>query len=166
MSSIPATQSQIPFSFLNAGEEEAIWFLDTLMTVKATGETTGGAFDMIEELIPAGFSPPPHLHHREEECFYVLSGRLTFFYGDQTIAAGPGAFVVLPRDVLHTFRVEGTEPAHMLEINAPAGLVGFFRDMGEPARERTLPPPRPLDITKLHRVAHAYGCEIPSPNGR
>ena len=148
-----------------AHEEEAIWFLNALLTVKATGETTGGAFDMVEELIAPGFAPPPHIHHREEECFYVLSGRMTFVCGDETIAAGPGTFVVLPRGVIHTFRVEGTEPARTLMINTPAGLIGFFREMGEPAPARTLPPPGPPDLAKLRRVSEAYGCEVPGPAG-
>ena len=147
------------------GEEEAIWFLNALLTVKATGETTGGAFDMVEELIAPGFAPPPHLHHHEEESFYVLSGRMTFVCGDRTIAAGPGDLVVLPRGILHAFRVEGTEPARTLMINTPAGLLGFFRDMGEPAQARTLPPPGRPDLAKLRRIAEAYGCEIPSLAG-
>lgn len=148
------------------GEEEAIWFLNSLLVVKATGATTGGAFDMLEELLPPGFAPPPHIHYREEESFYVLSGRMTFTCGDETIAAGPGTLVVLPRGVLHGFRVEGTEPARALMIATPAGLLGFFRGVGEPAPARTLPPPRPPDLARLRRIAEAYGCEIPGLAGR
>ncbi len=143
--------------------EELIWYLDTLLTVKATGETTGGAFDLIEELIPEGFSPPMHTHHREEECFYILNGRMTFIFEDRSIEAGPGSFVVLPRDVPHTFRVDGPGPAHTLEINTPAGMVGFFRDMGRPAESRTLPVPSRPDIAKMRQVAGAYGMELGAP---
>jgi len=148
------------------GEVEQIWFLNALLTVKATGATTGGAFDMVEELLPPGFSPPPHIHYREEECFYIISGQMTFTCGDRTIAAGPGAFIILPRGILHTFRVEGTEPARTLMINTPAGLIGFFREMGRPAPTPTLPPAAPPDVAKLRRISEAYGCAIPVPAGR
>jgi mannose-6-phosphate isomerase-like protein (cupin superfamily) len=147
-------------------EEERIWFLDSLLTVKATGATTGGAFDLVEELIPPGFSPPPHIHYREEECFYVISGQMTFTCGDESIAAGPGAFIVLPRGVPHTFRVEGTEPARTLMLNTPAGLLGFFRELGRPAPTPTLPPPGRPDLDALRRVSEAYGCAIPGLTGR
>jgi len=146
-------------------EEERIWFLDSLLTVKATGESTGGVFDMVEELIPPRLSPPPHIHYREEECFYVISGQMTFTCGDQEIAAGPGTFVALPRGVLHAFRVEGDEPARALMINTPAGLIGFFRELGRPAPTPTLPQPGRPDLAALRRVSEAYGCAIPGLTG-
>jgi mannose-6-phosphate isomerase-like protein (cupin superfamily) len=147
------------------GEEERIWFLDSLLTVKATGATTGGAYDLVEELIPPGFSPPPHIHYREEESFYVISGQMTFTCGDQTIAAGPGAFIALPRGVPHTFRVEGTEPARTLMLATPAGLIGFFRELGRLAPGPTLPAPSRPDLAALRRVSEAYGCAIPGLTG-
>jgi mannose-6-phosphate isomerase-like protein (cupin superfamily) len=145
------------------GEEEAIWFLSSLLIVKATGETTGGAYDAVEEVIPPGFSPPPHVHHREEESFYVISGRIVFTRGEETIQAGPGDLVVLPRNVPHAFRVEGDEPARTLMINTPAGLLGFFRELGQPATSRTLPVPARPDLAEFRRVSEKYGCEILVP---
>jgi mannose-6-phosphate isomerase-like protein (cupin superfamily) len=146
-----------------ADTEEAIWFLSSLLIVKATGETTGGAYDMVEELIPPGFAPPPHVHHREEESFYLISGRIAFTRGEETIHAGPGDLVVLPRGVPHAFRVEGDEPARTLMINTPAGLIGFFRELGRPAASRALPPPTPPDLAEFRRVSEKYGCEILIP---
>jgi mannose-6-phosphate isomerase-like protein (cupin superfamily) len=148
---------------LGAGEGDAIWYLGGLLTHKAGAETTAGAFDMIEELVPPGASPPRHIHHREDESFYVLAGRVAFFRGDDILAAEPGSYVWLPRGIPHTFRVEGVEPARLLEINTPAGLWRFFQEMGTPARERALPPAQPLDIEKLRRVAPRYGIDILGP---
>ena len=149
------------FSHFAADEGEAIWYAGSLLTVKANAESTGGAFDLVDELLPAGWAPPPHIHHREDESFYVIEGEITFFCGDQTFQAKPGAFVFLPRGVIHSFRVEGTTPAHMMMMCSPAGFVGFFRELGEPADERVLPPQRPLDIAKLRSVSLKYGAEIP-----
>src|SRR3954469_24340228 len=93
-----------------AGEGEAIWFLNSRMTVKVPGELTNGAFAVTEAVVPPGFSPPRHIHHREEESFYVIEGRLTIQCGDDTYSADAGSFVCLPRDVPHTFRVDSDTP--------------------------------------------------------
>ena len=57
---------------LGPGEGESVWFLNSRMTLKATGATTGGGYGLLESSIPPGFSPPMHVHHREDESFYVL----------------------------------------------------------------------------------------------
>lgn len=145
------------------GEGQAVWFLGTLMTVKATGAGTAGAFGLIEQVLPAGFGPPPHVHHAEDEAFYILEGEFTFSCGEQTIEAGPGSFVFLPRGVVHAFRVGGAASARLLQLNAPAGLERFFAEAGEPARERALPPPGRPDVAKVLALADAYRVEIIGP---
>ena len=149
---------------LGVDEGDAVWHLGALLTLKADARMTGGAFEMIEELLPPGASPPWHVHHREDESFYVLGGQVTFYWGDQMLQAERGAYVWLPRGVAHTFRIGGTEPARMLEINTPSGLWEFFKEMGEPARERTLAPSPSLDNEKLRRVAPRYGIDILGPS--
>jgi hypothetical protein len=65
--------------------------------------------------------------------------------------------------VPHAFRVEGDEPARTLMINTPAGLLGFFRELGQPATSRTLPVPARPDLAEFRRVSEKYGCEILVP---
>ena len=149
--------------YLAASEEEAIWYFDALFTVRASAQSTAGAFDLIEVVMPEGTNPPWHIHRREDEFVYVLDGQITFTCGEQTIRAERGAFVFLPRGIAHTFCVEGPGTAHVLSLCVPAGLKDFFKEMGEPARERTLPPPQTLDLAKLHLVASKYGVEILKP---
>jgi quercetin dioxygenase-like cupin family protein len=148
---------------VSVSRSEAIWYLGALMIRKTSPEVTGGAFDVIESLAAPGASPLWHIHHREDESFYVLEGRVTYYAGDQVIEAEPGAFVWLPRGVAHTFRVEGTEPARLLEITTSTGLWEFFKEMGEQAREHTLPPLRLPDPATLRGVASRYGIEILGP---
>lgn len=148
---------------IGAGEGEAIWYLGALMTRKIGRETNGGAFDLIELLAAPGASPPWHIHHREDESFYVLEGRVTYYVGDRVIPAEQGAYVWLPRGIAHTFRIEGETPARLLEFAAPSGLWAFFKEMGEPARERTLPPLQPPNPERLRAVAARYGIEILRP---
>lgn len=148
---------------LSRAEGTSVWFLGTLMTVKATGETTSQGFALIEQVLPAGFAPPPHIHHREDEAFYLLEGSITFTCGDRTFNATPGSFVYLPRGIVHGFTVAADQPARLLQINTPTGLEHFFVEMGEPAQALTLPPPGPPDVEKLLGLAPKYHFEILGP---
>jgi len=148
---------------LPPGEGQTIWFLRNRMTIKATAETTGGAFGLVESLVAPGFSPPLHVHHREDESFWVLEGELSMRCGDRTFRASAGSFVFLPRDVPHTFVVEGDTPARMLTLLTPGGGEGVFIDGGRPAEHEGLPPATPPDIDALRRVSERYGAEIVGP---
>jgi len=149
--------------FVGPGEGRAIWFLRNRMNVKATAATTGGAFGLVESVIAPGFSPPLHVHHKEDEAFYVLEGEVTMQCGDRRFRATAGAFVFLPRDVPHTFVVEGDRPARMLTLLTPGGGEGVFIDGGREPDGEGLPPALPPDIEQLKRVSAAYGAEIVGP---
>lgn len=152
---------------LRADEGEAIWFLGTLATIKASGDTTAGRLALIEQLAPQGSGSPLHRHEREDEWFYVLDGELTFWVGGEVIVASAGSFVYGPRDVPHTFVVSSEAGAHFLLGAEPAGLDAFVREVGEPATERTLPPAGggPPDPERLGVIAARYGIEILGPPG-
>jgi len=149
--------------FVGPGEGRAIWFLRNRMTVKATAETTGGAFGLLESLIAPGFSPPMHVHHREDESFYVLEGEMTMQCGDRRFRAAAGSFVFLPRGIPHSFVVEGDRPARMLTLLTPGGGEGLFVDAGRRAENDGLPPAASPDIDSLKRVSERYGAEIVGP---
>jgi quercetin dioxygenase-like cupin family protein len=157
-----AMEVAVPF-FAEAGEGEVRWFLNSRMVVRARADATGGAYGLVESWIPAGFSPPLHVHRREDESFFVLEGRVRFRCADDEIVGGPGTYVFLPRDVPHTFVVEGDETAHLLTLLTPGGGEGFFLDAGREPEGPGLPPPGPPDIERLARVAAQYGSEILGP---
>ncbi len=148
---------------LGDGEGEAIWFLGNLVTVKAGAAPTRGRLTVVDFLNPAGFAPPLHRHRDEDEMFYVLSGRASFQCDGETIAAGPGDFVLLPAGLPHTFVVGPDEPLRVLQITTPAGFEAFAAEAGEPAAERRLPDPGPVDATALAQVAARHGIEILGP---
>jgi quercetin dioxygenase-like cupin family protein len=141
---------------LDNGDGHSIWFLGTLMTVKAGHAETRGGFTLIEQTTPPGFATPPHVHEAEEEAFYVLDGELQVTCGDQTWTAGPGAFVFLPRGIPHGFSVLGDTSAKLLQVTSPADFEQFAAEAGEPAQTRTLPPPAAPDVPKLLAAMAKY----------
>jgi mannose-6-phosphate isomerase-like protein (cupin superfamily) len=145
------------------GEGRRIWFTNNLMTLKATSETTGGAYSLVEAVAPAGSGPPLHVHSREDETFFVLEGTLTVWCGDETFTAGPGAHVFLPRGIPHTFAVEGGRPARILGMVTPGGFEGYFVAIGRPAESDGLPPAGPVDVGRLMSVGEEFGVEIVGP---
>jgi quercetin dioxygenase-like cupin family protein len=158
-------QSPAPIA-LAPGAGEALWFLGVLATVKASAETTGGRVAVIEHLAPRGSGSPLHVHHREDEWFYVTEGELTFWVGGEVTVAPAGSFVYGPRDIPHTFTVS-SEQARFLLVAEPAGLDGFMRALGQPAERLEIPPPatEPPDMQMLVATAAEYGMEILGPPG-
>jgi mannose-6-phosphate isomerase-like protein (cupin superfamily) len=144
---------------------EAVWFFGGLTYLKATSASTGGQLAVVEQLAPRGVGSPLHVHHNEDEWFYVLEGELTIWCGGETIFAGPGDFVFGPRDVAHTFIVSSEEARFLLGAQ-PANFEGFVRALAEPAETLTIPPAaEPPDMQKLMALAAEYGIEILGPPG-
>jgi mannose-6-phosphate isomerase-like protein (cupin superfamily) len=121
------------------GEGEVLWWVGVLATIKATAEQTDGRYALVEILAPDGYGSVLHVHHKEDEGFYILEGEMTFYVGEQTIKARPGSFLFGPKDVPHAFTVD-SGPAKLLFVFSPAGLEAGIREMGEPARSLTVPP--------------------------
>ena len=95
---------------LRPGEGRSIWVVGDRYTVKASGEDTGGAYALIEAVVPPGGGPPPHIHHREDKAFYVLEGELLFHVDGRDIPAGAGSWVTLAKGSLHHFKNVGDRP--------------------------------------------------------
>ena len=153
---------------LPTGEGDAFWIAGDLMTIKAGREQTGNAFTVGEFISPPGSGPAPHIHHMEDEAFYVLEGALTGFCGDQQWEASPGSFVWLPRGIVHAFTVTSDAPAKVLFITAPAGFERWVAEVAEPAQVLTLPtvPTEPPDIGKWLAAGNKLGLEFQPPSGR
>jgi len=145
------------------GEGKALWFLDTLMTVKADGDDTRDAFTLIEFEAPTAFGPPMHIHHREDEAFYVLDGSMRVVCGDDRWEAGAGSFVMLPRGVPHAYVVTSDRACRGLQITSPAQFERFIAELGRPADALTLPEPSRPDLEALAGSAERYGHEYVGP---
>jgi mannose-6-phosphate isomerase-like protein (cupin superfamily) len=108
--------------------------------VKATAETTGGAFSLAEATLPPGMAgPPPHAHRHTTDTFYVLEGTLHLMIGDRAIDAPAGSYILVPPGVMHTFANTGDAPVRFLNLNAPGGWEHYLRDLAVAARAGALP---------------------------
>ena len=145
---------------VNTREAPAYVSAGELFLMLAGAEQTGGAFGLMEGVIRRGAEPPPHVHHREDESFFVLDGSLRLRVGDDRFSATPGSFVFCPRDVPHLLTLE-TDEVRLLTLVTPGGLESFFVELGEPAPDRTLPSELPeLDVERVVTLAGHYGAEV------
>ena len=130
-------------------------FLHNEIVVHVPSEATGERFTLVECTGPAGDQPPLHVHHADDETFYVLAGRMRFWLaGGTCVEAGPGECVLAPRGIPHTYRVESPEGARWLVACAPGGFDRFVTSAGAD--------PTPGELTAL---AAEIGVEILGPPG-
>ena len=158
--SVPAQVIQ-----LGAGEGPAFSAVGDVYRFLATGEQTGGAYVLSEARVLPGGGPPPHIHHREDEAFFVLEGEIIFNLDGKKITARAGSFVQGPRGVPHGFKNESNAPARMLILVTPPGFEKFIAEFAQPVPSFDSPPVpvTPADLQKLLAIAPKYGIEILRP---
>ncbi len=143
------------------GEGDAVWFNSDLFTFKATADETGQALTLFEELSQRGKVTPLHVHPDADETFCVIDGEILVHVDgtDRLVERGGVAFV--PRGLPHAVMVT-SETARLLTIVTPGyrALESFFREVGEPATQRTLPPSAPLPMEKLRAAAARHGSVV------
>ena len=156
----PVTRSVIS----SPDTQTAIWFLDALSQVRLSGEQTGGAFSVRDNLGRRGHASPVHVHDRDDETFFVLDGELRVLVGQEEHAAGPGTVTVLPRRLRHAY-VVSSATARFLTLHTPSGFEQFAAEVGQPAQALTLPPgpAGPPDLAALTRAAARHGITILAP---
>ena len=125
-----------------------------VVTIKVTGEETGGAYTLMETVTPPGMGPPSHVHHREEETFCIIKGDLEFTIRGQTIRPKPGDMLIAPKDVPHVFRNIGKTPARLLVVCRPAGFEHFVEEFSQ------ISPEGPPDFERMSAIAARYGIEF------
>src|SRR5579862_9377162 len=130
-------ERQQPF-LLRSGEGDSVWSLGGRFTIKLAAKDTEERLALVEALAFESTEPPLHVHHREDEAWYVLDGKMTFYIGDSAFEADAGSFVFAPRGLPHTFTVD-VEPTRVLVLATPAGFEHFALELGEPADSDTRP---------------------------
>ena len=152
---------------LKKGEGTALWFLGSLIELKATGDDTDGALTALEMTVgPSAIGAPPHTHDFGEAS-YVLEGMMTYHIDDRTVEAPAGSFLFFPKGTMEWFENKTDSQAKVLIIYPQAGMENFFTEMGEPAGSRSVPPPSapptPSQFEGLVAAAKRQGTDVYPP---
>ena len=152
---------------LKKGEGQSVWSLGGRFTLKVTEADADKRFSLVEALAFRSTEPPLHIHHNEDEAWYLLDGQMTFYVGDEVLEAKAGTFVYAPSGLAHSFTVD-VEPTRVLVFASPAGFEHFALELGKPATSDK-PPPAGLAVPGpdvLGPVAQRYGIEVVGPPHR
>jgi len=129
-----------------AGESPAYWYRGGLWNVLMSADQTLGEFTLLDQIIPSGLGPPAHVHERQAEGFFIISGELELVIGggdygeEEVLRAQPGSAVWVPKSTRHAFRVVSDEDARVLNFYTPGGFDDHLPFYGEKATAQTLPP--------------------------
>lgn len=134
-------------------------FLGLPTWIKASRDLTGGQFSLIEQIIPAGFESPWHVHHSEDEAFYVIEGQMSVITEGGSTLLQAGGFAFGPRGIPHGFRIEGEGPARILLMTTGSDFADFIAETSVP---KDAPPAAP-DMGLLVAAAERHNVAILGP---
>lgn len=126
------------------------WMVDSLWNVLAPAEATGGALTVLDQVMPRRSGPPPHVHDRLHEYFYLLDGVIHFQIGQQVKTARAGSVLSIPAGIVHGFFV-ASETARVLNLYTPGGFTEQISYLGTLATELRLPRPDEQPPTSRER---------------
>ena len=151
--------------FRPAGTAPAVYGPGDIYSLLVTGKESNNVFFQFEAIVPEGGGPPPHVHSREDETFYIVSGSLEILLGDKTHLAKTGDFVYIPRGTVHRFKNVGSGPAVQLVTFSPAGIEKFFQEVFPAVKDRKAAPPPVTEelIRKMNDAAPKYGLKFVPP---
>ncbi|MGH3142139.1 MAG: cupin domain-containing protein [Gaiellales bacterium] len=141
---------------LRPGEGECMQLGESSVVIKADAETTSGRFALLETTLGPGLSgPKPHVHHETLDMFFVLEGTLTMQLGNETLDLADGAFVLVPPETPHTFSNRTDKPVRLLNMDTPAGLESYLREVAGVMAKESIDPTAIAEITSRYDIAPA-----------
>ena len=131
-------------------------------SVCLSGADTGGAYCLLDIGLAPGMTVPRHMHTREDEAYYVLSGELEVVVGDEVFILRAGDTLMAPRDIPHQLRSSGDVENHYLIMFSPSGFEGFLKATAVPAPDNAVAPTEPpaVAVRNVHKLAANYGIQF------
>jgi len=146
---------------LETGQGQSFWLMGEFYAIKTTAEQTGGAYSVTEIESFPGNGPPPHIHHKEDECFYVVEGAFTVIVGARAFDVADGDYIRIAKGTPHTYKNVGAIPGKILVILSPGGFEQLWAELGQPGSLKQCPREEdPSVLNRLLALAPAYGLEI------
>jgi mannose-6-phosphate isomerase-like protein (cupin superfamily) len=169
---IEREEQHLATTFVRAATIDSTFsYMGSLMTFLAKSSETGGRFALMEYYTKPGNEPPPHVHEREHELYFVLEGSMRFYCEDKILDIKAGEVVFLPQGKAHAFNCTSPVVRTLILVQAigadPVVLDNYFLTMSEPARDMSLPRDAITyavdDPERAIRIAALYGVRILSP---
>lgn len=142
------------------------WYMGIVLTNLVEKKDNNGEFSLLEATLVPGTEPPPHVHSREDELFYVLEGEFDVYVGEEAFNVSKGECVLLPRFSPHALVIRSPR-LRVLILYTPGGLEEAFSKMSAPAQN--LEPPTEAitysqsDLEQTARRFAEHGVQILSP---
>ena len=141
------------------------WYKGILVSQMARPSDNDGAFDLIISKMRRGTEPPPHVHSREHELFYLFSGEMKVYVDGEVYTIAAGEIMFLPRGTPHAFLI-ATEEVHIMALIAPGGFLDAVNTMNAPAQRMEVPTDLETetyanaDLTATFAVFEQYGIRF------
>ena len=119
---------------------------------------TAGAFCLLVDQPPAGWSLPPHRHANEAETIHVLEGEFEIEVEGRARRVSAGDTVHVPKGAVHSGANVGSGAGRRILIFSPAGMEEFFLEAGAASAEG-------VDAATARAAAARHGWEFPSSTG-
>ena len=145
------------------------WYKGMLHSQMAGTADNNGAFDFVISKMRRGTEPPPHIHSREDEFFYVLSGKIRVYVGGEVFSVTAGQCIFLPRRKPHAWLI-GSEEIHTIAVSTPGGFNDALNRLGTPAERMEVPADvdtvtyANADLTETINVFRQYGVRLLTPH--
>ena len=147
--------------------ERSKWYMGMLLTNLTETPDTNGAFSLFEAILVPGTEPPPHMHSREDELFYVLEGEFDVYVAEKVFKGKTGECIFLPRFKPHAFIIRSPR-LRLLILFTPGGLEEAFRSGGSPAQYLDLPSEAitysMVEVEQTARRFSDYGAHFLTPD--
>ena len=139
--------------------------LGATLSITADAETTDGEYLVLDMLVPPMFENGLHTHE-QSDVFHVIEGEARLHVNGRDQTLGPGTSGYVPGGEVHGFANEGDEVCRVIAVMTPSGAEEFFREVGQPTDDRSLPEPiEPTEemLQSLFATGERFGFEFLGP---